>query len=358
MPDPGRRLPVATLLVGTLLAACTSSTSPSGSVEPSEPAASASVPPSAAPSGPPSADIADVATLEVRLEGGPDWPTELADSLWVLAPDGPLGTGGTAPLIYRLDPESGEELAQVTLPGRFCQGMEAAFDALWACVDDGMVRIDPATDAITAEIAYPAPQIYSRPAVGPGGVWALSGEIAADSVVRIDPALNTVTDTFPLGRSVTSLTYWFDALWATATQSGMLLRIDPATGEVTEHATDLPSPFLIAGGADSLWVLLYGDRQADGPGPDDPVVARIHTETGEVDFVGPKGRAPHEGDIVVTYDAVWVRGQDPFLARIEPRTGEVDRIVTGNYAGGSLRYAYRSLWTTSTEFGRLWRLEY
>jgi hypothetical protein len=354
VPDPRQRALIAALLV---LSACTSGASPSESVDPSAPAVSPSVVPSAAPSGPPSNTIEDAATLEVRLGGGPDWPTELSGSLWVLAPDGPLGTGGTAPLVYRIDPETGEEEAQITLPGRFCQGMTAAFDAIWACVDEGMVRIDPATNAIAAEIAFSAPQVYSRPAVGPDAIWALRGAIVADSVARIDPATNTVTGTFSLDAAVTSLAYGFDALWATDMLAGYLLRIDTTSGEVTEHAADLPSPFIVTTGAGSVWVLLYGDKQADGPGPDDPVVARIDPDSGELTLLGPTGRAPHEGDLLATDDGVWVRGQDPLLARLDAVSGEVDRIVTGSYAGGSLGLGFGSLWTTSTEFGRVWSLE-
>jgi streptogramin lyase len=345
-------------VVVLVLASCASADSPGESAEPSAPASQpASGAPSQAPSGAEREAIEDAATREVRLEGGPDWPTELDGSLWILAPDGPLGTGGTAPLIYRVDPETGEEQAQVTLPGRFCQGMTAAFDALWACFDEGLARIDPAANSIAVAIAYQAPQVYSRPAVGPDAIWALSGQITADSVVRIDPATNVVTATYPLGQAATSLAYGFDALWATATTQGTLLRIDPATGEVTEHATDLPSPFIMSVGLDSLWVLLYGDRQADGPGPDDPVVARIDPGSGEATLLGPAGRAPHEGDILATGDGVWVRGQDPMVARINPATGDVDRVVTGSFAGGTLGLGFGSLWTTATEFGRVWGLE-
>ncbi|HJT63846.1 MAG TPA: hypothetical protein VJ839_03665 [Candidatus Limnocylindria bacterium] len=354
MPDPRMRLLIAVLF---LLSACTASASPSGSADSSEPPSSPSIAPSAAGSSLPATAVEDAATLEVRLEGGPDWPTEAAGSLWVLAPDGPLRTGGSAPLIYRIDPETGAEQARVEIPGRFCQGMDSGFDSIWACVDDGMVRIDPATNAIAAEISYPSPQVYSRPAVTPDAIWALSGAIAADSVVRIDPATNEVTDTLPLGRSGTNLAYGYDALWATAMPSGILLRIDLTTHEVTEHVSGLPSPFIVTAGAGSLWVLLYGDRQADSPGPDDPVVARIDPDTAAVTLLGPTGRAPHEGDIFGDDFGVWVRGQDPFLARIDTSTGQVDRIVTGSYAGGTLSGAFGSLWTTSTEFGRLWRFE-
>jgi streptogramin lyase len=352
------------LFVATFaLAACSTASSPAESGAASEPAASPSIEASAAPSGPPIEDIADAATLEIRVEGGPDWPTELDGSLWVLAPDGPLGPPGTGaggdPYVLRLDPETGEQQGLVVIPGRLCQGMTAAFDSLWSCANAGMVRIDPATNAIVDEIHYPVPLVFGRPAVGPDAIWVLSGDIRADQVARIDPASGTlVGELIPLGHAVTGLTYAFDALWATAAVDGTLLRIDPATGDVTDHATDLPAPTAVSGGAGALWVLLYGIRE-DGPTPGeaDPVVARVDPESGEVTLVGPTGRAPHEGDILATDDGVWVRGQVPLLAKIDPATNEVTRVVTGNYAGGTLGLGFGSVWTTSVEFGRVWRVD-
>jgi streptogramin lyase len=359
VPHPRPRALIPAVL---LLAACSASTSPSGSEAPSEAALSPSAAASAAPSGPPSEDVEDAATLEIRVEGGPDWPTELAGSLWILAPDGPLGPPGSGaggdPYVLRLDPATGEQQGLVVIPGRLCQGMTAAFESLWACGNAGIVRIDPATNAVVDQINYPVPLVYGRPAVGPDALWVLSGDIRADQVARIDPVAGELAGALvPLGHAATSLTYAFDALWATAAADGMLLRIDPETGAVTEHAIDLPAPSAVSAGAGSLWVLLYGIRE-DGPEPgaEDPVVARIDPESADVTLVGPVGRAPHEGDILATDDAVWVRGQVPLLARIDPATNEVDRIVTGNFGGGSLGLGSGSVWTTSVEFGRVWSL--
>ena len=350
-----RRTPTAVLMPAILvLAACAAGASPPVSLGPSaEPSPQESI----APEGPPTRDLAEAASLDLHLEGGPDWPTELDGSIWLLAPDGPLRPEGLPPLVFRLDPQTGEEQAQVVIPGRFCQGMEAAFDALWVCVDEGMVRIDPATNAIVAEIAFPAPQVFGRPAISPDAVWSLSGDIAADRVVRVDPTTNAVTATYPLGHAVLSLSYGFDALWASAASDGILLRIDPASGAVTEHVTGLPSPSVVTTGAGSIWVLLYGSRDGPSPAADDPTVARIDPSTGTVTLVGPAGSPARDGDIAATDDGVWVRGPDPFLVRLDSTTGEIDQIVTANFAGGSVRVAFGSVWVTSVEFGRVWRID-
>ncbi len=202
----------------------------------SEPAGSAS----AEPTGPATVGLDEVASLKLDLDDGPDWPSELDGSLWILAPDGPLITGGAEPYVYRIDPETGDEQARVTVGGRLCQGMVAGFDALWVCADDGMLRIDPATNTVAAHVAFQAARVFARPAVSEDAVWSLAGNIVADSVVRIDPATNLVTATYPLGHVARALSYGSGALWATSTADGLLLRIDPDTGVVTEAVSDLP----------------------------------------------------------------------------------------------------------------------
>ena len=52
------------------------------------------------------------------------------------------------------------------------------------------------------------------------------------------------------------MTYGFNAVWIAATQDGLVLRIDPATEEVTEHTTGLQRPLIIKPGEDSLWATL------------------------------------------------------------------------------------------------------
>jgi len=252
---------------------------------------------------------------------------------------------------------TGEEQARVPIAGRFCQTMAAGFDALWACVDDGMVRIDPASNSVVAHVAFDAPRVAGRPAISPEAVWSLAGDIVADSVVRIDPASNAVTATLPLGHSVESLAFGFDALWATSAADGLLLRIDPATGAVTEHLAGLPTPSGVATGAGSVWLFRYASNDEPQYAPGDPVMLRVDPASAETTLVDVGVNPQGYGDIWATDDAVWVRGIDPVLVRLDPESGAIAWTGVGNEAHGSVGVTFGAVWVTNVEFQTVWRID-
>jgi streptogramin lyase len=307
--------------------------------------------------------LEDVASLKLDLEGGPDWPTELDGSLWLLAPDVALMSEADEPFVYRIDPESGEVLEQITVGGRLCQGMSAGFDALWVCADDGVLRIDPATNAVVARVAFTTPRVFTRLAVSDSAVFSLAGSVVADSVVRIDPASDTVAATYELGRTATplghvdpSLAYGAGALWLTLPADGLLLRIDPETGEVTTAASDLPGPSTVAAGAGGIWVLLYGDDDAGAV--DEPALLFLDPASGETTLFDAGSSPGGSGDLAVSADAVWVRGDNPFLVRLDPRGGElIEQISKAGTGDGAVGTTDGFLWVTSLDRGSVWRID-
>jgi hypothetical protein len=123
-----------------VLAGCASTGSPSASTSPS--AQPGQLSPSEAASVAPSGPLSD--TLEERLEAtvdieGADFPFVAFDSVWVVA------GGPSHPAIVRVDPATNTIIADISVPGANCTGAVAGFDAIWACSSDGIVRIDPAT---------------------------------------------------------------------------------------------------------------------------------------------------------------------------------------------------------------------
>ena len=239
------------LAASLVLAACSGGGSAAPSVQPSSAPSSAAAAPTdtPAPSGPPTVGLTELEHLEISLQGGPDFPVALDGSVWILAPDGPLGTDATGPLVYRLDATSGEVLAEVPIGGRLCQGLAAGFGSVWACTDTGLDRIDPSTDGVTEQVAFETAQVFARPAIGADRVWVLGGNVTPDTVMEVDPATNGVVAAHPLGHAAASLVFGGDALWITVPADGLLLRLDPRSGEVTEHASGLPAPSAIAYGA-------------------------------------------------------------------------------------------------------------
>lgn len=350
---PAVRLAIACVLV---LSACSApagdtSSAPTMSTPPAEATAAAS--PSAAPSASaPAGDAVEdqsVAILE-NVTGEPDWPLEGFGSLWLLAPD------SDEPALLRVDPATNEITAAIRLPGNICQGFTVTDDAVWACTPNGVVRIDPATNAITGEVTFDTPEVFSRLAFGAGSVWALGTDgFGPNVLVRIDPVASTAA-MIPLGHGAATLAFGFDAVWVTAPQDGLVLRVDSATQEITEHATGLTRPWTIAVGPDSLWVTLYGNDEQT-PSEDDPTVVRIDPADGSiVTEIATGAWSGNSGGLWAEAEAVWVRAPDAFLVRIDPATNEVVDRINGPVSGGDVTVAFGSVWATASQALTVYRV--
>jgi hypothetical protein len=359
-----RRQSVAVSLIAGLLAACgggavsPSATAPRVTPSPVGNTLLASASPVPSPSASDdTANLDDVAALTIPLEGGPDWPVELDDSLWLLAPDPDLAPEAGEPTVYRLDPATGVEQARIPVEIGTCEAFGAGFGSLWSCGKDEMLRIDPATNSVVARVPFDTALVFGRPAFSADAVWYLGGNVVADSLMRIDPATNAVTDTYPLGHTAMSVVHGHDALWVTSPQDGVLLRVDVASGEVTEALADLPGPSYLAVGPDAVWLLLYGGPDAEDPAGE-PALLRYDPESGTADRFGIGGAPGEAGDLLVTDEAVWVRGSDPVLIQVDPLSGSVMWSVTRDPGpgDGSLGLADGALWLTSVDQGWLWRI--
>jgi DNA-binding beta-propeller fold protein YncE len=336
------------------LAACSgdpaSPTSPATTSRPSEGSSAAS--PSALPSASePAGDSIDEradATLE-NVTGEPDWPLGGFGSVWAVAPD------QEEPAMLRIDPATNEIVASIPLPGQRCQGLTVSDDAVWACATTGAVRIDPETNAITGEVAFETGQVWGRLAFGSGSVWAIGvDDSVPNQLVRIDPAAMTAS-AIPLGHGAVSLAYGFDAVWVTASQDGLVLRIDPDSQEVTEHTSGLDRPMTIVAGPDSLWLTLFGSEDL---APGEPTVVRIDPSDGSaVTEIATGVASLGKGGLWATDDAVWVRAPDQFLTRIDPATNEVVETITGPPGTGDVTVAFGSVWITAGNALSVYRLE-
>lgn len=362
---PGNRTGVtftAAVLLALGLAACSAASgpTPSPSVSGSSPTPDLSPSPASLEPTPGSLEpTPDTNSIEARAsaileeEGSPDWPAEGFGSLWLLAPD------QETPSLLRVDPETVAVVATIALPesSRECQGFVVTDDAVWACTGEGADRIDPTSNEIVGSVAFPVGRFYGRLAAGAGAVWALGGdEIAPNVVVRIDPASMTA-QTFPLGKYGTTLAFGFDSVWVTVTQEGLLLRVDPASGAVSEHATGLDRPWIVTAGPDSLWVTLSaeGEEPVDA---DEPTVVRIDPTGGQAPVSIATGASPGRGGgISAGEDAVWMRAPDLFLVRIDPATNEVVDSITGPPDNGDVVEAFGWIWATAEHELRVYRLE-
>jgi DNA-binding beta-propeller fold protein YncE len=74
-------------------------------------------------------------------------------------------------------------------------------------------------------------------AIGAGAVWVLGAGARAHQVLRVDPATGEVTarTRFPASSRVTSLDVGLGAVWAVSSSSGTLYRINPRSAAVTRR---------------------------------------------------------------------------------------------------------------------------
>jgi streptogramin lyase len=310
---------------------------------------------SPAPGGPSAASptpepLAAMTEVELTVAGGPDFPIAAFGSLWLLTPD------ASEPSITRLDPETNDIIATIPVGGRFCQALGATDEAIWACGANGVLRVDPASNEVVAEIELKVARVFSYLPSADGAVWALAGEqTLANELVRIDPADNSVARSYPLDFDAEGMSYGEGALWLTDTSGGSLWRFDPVTEELTQHTTGLAEPGSSAVGGGSVWLAVNAGEEGRQTGVDSTLV-RIDPTTGDVEREFDTGGTLYEGMLYASDEAVWVRASQPFLTRIDPVTNEITQTLNANMAGGSVTVAYGSVWVTSFDFDRVWRL--
>lgn len=336
---------------------CSSTTTPGGgdasptAVASAAPSATPSVRPTSRPSPTPDA-LSQRTDAELRIPGGPDFPIDAFGSLWLLTPD------SSEPSITRLDPATNEIVATIPVGGRLCQAIGASEDAIWACTNGGVLRIDPETNEVAATVQFPTARIFGYLPFGDDALWALSGEVTLTNVlVRIDPSSNEVAATYELGFDASWLSYGDGAVWLSDESAGTVWRFDVDAEELSEHTTGLTQPGPSAFGAGSVWLgVMAGEENRERPAPTDITVVRIDPATGDVEAEFATGDTVSFGLIYAADDAVWVRSPTIFLTRIDPATDEIVEVLEANGSGGSVIVAHGSVWATSTELGRVWRL--
>ncbi len=161
--------------------------------------------------------------------------------------------------------------------------MEAGFGSLWAAeasdgqYPDTIVRIDPATGAVTSRMPAPEPGVKpeSSLAVTEDAVWALIGQYEDPedrSLAAIDPASDAVRDVFPAPRAANSVRGGFGSLWV-STSDRSVVRISPTDGSTQATIETGGGSGFLTVSEDAVWVL----NGIDG------TVSRINPETNEVE---------------------------------------------------------------------------
>jgi YVTN family beta-propeller protein len=233
----------------------------------------------------------------------------LATANAVVVGEGMVWVAGDA-RIWRIDPVSDRVTASFPVgPGD--GGLLAAHGALWVATNGGTVlHLDPATGRVvkTIDVRNPPSALVSLD----GAVWVASGGNAvpggsggpAATIARIDPGSNRVTTRIPLGADLThGMAAGAGALWV-AIDTGAVLRVDPASGQITASVAvgGIPDS---AAAADTVLVSFVDGQD----------VARIDPASNQVTARVPVGSGPPE--VAVGASGAWVTN---------PQTDTVDRL--------------------------------
>jgi DNA-binding SARP family transcriptional activator len=138
-------------------------------------------------------------------------------------------------------------------------------------------------------------------------------EVAPNSVAVIDPALNRVDTTVPVGIGPGPIAARAGAVWVANVEDGTLTRIAPETGRVVRNLSLPATPTGLAVGAGGVWVAHGRRGQLSRVDPTFAVVTRTIDVT-------RTAFGTSTGGVAVGFGAVWAVYGDSTLARVDPRS--------------------------------------
>ena len=169
-----------------------------------------------------------------EFDQGPGWLAAGPDAVWA----------GSSRALSRIDPST-ERLQprETTAWGPMAHG----FGSLWVLGRE-LERVSPASGRVVGRVDLVGGR--ADVATGLGSVWIADDEQLA--VVRIDPRREAVVRTYDLGGAPFGVAVGGDVVWA-ASDDGTVIRIDPATDDVTVTPVG-GAPRIVAVGGGEIWV--------------------------------------------------------------------------------------------------------
>ncbi|MFN3990544.1 MAG: YncE family protein [Erythrobacter sp.] len=231
------------------------------------------------------------------------------------------------------------KLAEVPMP-RPCGTMAIAAGAVWGaeCTGKQVYRVALATAEIEATIAtgLADPRGETNVVAGAGSVWVASDP--AGKIARIDPATNAIIAEIAVAPATAFLAFGFDALWAVSSEGKLLQKIDPATNAVVGTAPLGNQPGFLAAGEGAVWV----QEQGDG------TVAKVNPATLVLEGRTKVGDNLKYGDIDTGGGAVWLRTtDDQTMVVIDPASLAIRARLGKPSGSGAVRYTPKGVWTSA-----------
>jgi hypothetical protein len=244
--------------------------------------------------------------------------------------------------------------------------MAAGFDSVWvpSCTKQALYRISAETGKVEAVVKVPVFKSFTgTPPYALGGIDAGAGAVwmvteskggAFDTLARIDPRSNNVTDEIPLGHSGGGVAVGGGAVWVSAPEDGVLLQVDPRSRKVVAEVDGLAQPTIVAAGLGAVWV--QSGTWSDHP-EGDGSITRVDPDKMKIVARVQLDEMPGQpGDIAVGGGQVWARSQFTLLAKIDPATNTVVERYEDRKGLGGVEVGFGSVWLSDFSVNRVWRL--
>jgi hypothetical protein len=125
------------------------------------------------------------------------------------------------------------------------------YSSVWAASQDGVLaRLDPRSlrpTALIHGVSFPAVMT-----AGLNGIWI--AQATRDDLLRVDPGINRVVRSIPIGGIAAAVAVGDGAVWAATPLDGRLWRINPRTNAVTASIEVGGRPTAIAVTPGAVWV--------------------------------------------------------------------------------------------------------
>lgn len=275
----------------------------------------------------------------------PEATIELGGERYLAAtPDGVWVASRTAGTVVRIDPKTNAQEKPIAIGKEPCYSLVFAFKTLWTslCSESVLRRLNPAEPdkpaTIKTAIRGAGPLISAT-----GSIWMVTDPKGA--LVRIDPDTNAVVAEISVRAGATSLVAAGDAIWVISSAQGVVTRVNGHSNVVEDTIKVGRTPIAAAAGEGSVWVLNGGDG----------TVSRIDQKSNKVTETIKTGATGATGSIAFGEGSVWISSPGVPLSRVDPRTNRLAQQFTGP-GGGVLAIALKSIWLAATPT-QIWRID-
>jgi YVTN family beta-propeller protein len=179
--------------------------------------------------------------------------------------------------------------------------------------------------------------------IGQGDLWVANS--LDGTVSRVDPGLNRVVDTIPVGHGPSAVAFGRGSLWVANARGDELVRIDGLTGQVLDRTALPAGPTGVAYAAGAAWVTSEAVGKVFRIAADSSDIAEIPVGT------GPTG-------IAADRVAIWVANTlDGTISRIEPGTRAVTTTLPVGNGPVDVSLGYGSVWVANEFDGTVSRID-